>query len=610
MILRPPYSLSFSATATGAAITSALTLEALGARNAVLTLRSLAPDTLVLTIRDNGAPTYIPPDGVWMRLTDALGATLFRGLAKRRFSFPENLYSYTVSGVYQGLIQTTLTAASGNAFVSYPAADLVMTVWNILDRATTRGLPLAQHPNLVPNGTIAPKTCFRSASIAQALEDVLKWSPDTVSHMDYSVNPPRICFRNRNGYAYGTPQPATTLALDTPGHGVCSVALEPFPEARALCVSFCHAQRVGSSGVDYLTQTAGNPDADAARTVNLYLSGADRSEMLVSEALVSATNAMTTAKVALDVANAAAAASNAILDPALVAAIAALPNVPDVFDVLAYFKAHVPAVTAQASLPWASAPRTISLRHHCNWTSPGENTFYAAAAGATPSQSGWAVPAGTFTANQIATAGAVKTSGVFNGTLYFRAPGAVWGNATADLRGFTQLAYGWPNYNYATQAAADAAYELWGCYSTASVQFDFLSKAPSTIRAALETAIRASASTIPYGVDPSTMIDRAAFLVAPPGLAAAYFASQDWTPYKGTLTFSPGADFPGPGQFVNITGTGVPAEWNTMKAPVSELSVDLATGAATVTLGPSARMDFSSLQDRLRIPPEDNYEPG
>jgi len=28
-----------------------------------------------------------------------------------------------------------------------------------------------------------------------------------------------------------------------------------------------------------------------------------------------------------------------------------------------------------------------------------------------------------------------------------------------------------------------------------------------------------------------------------------------------------------------------------------------------VTLGPSARMTFSSLQDRLRIPPADNYVP-
>jgi hypothetical protein len=47
-----------------------------------------------------------------------------------------------------------------------------------------------------------------------------------------------------------------------------------------------------------------------------------------------------------------------------------------------------------------------------------------------------------------------------------------------------------------------------------------------------------------------------------------------------------------------------------MKVPVSELSVDLRTGAATVAIGPSPRMDFSSLVDRLRIPPEDNYQAG
>ena len=53
-----------------------------------------------------------------------------------------------------------------------------------------------------------------------------------------------------------------------------------------------------------------------------------------------------------------------------------------------------------------------------------------------------------------------------------------------------------------------------------------------------------------------------------------------------------------------------PAEWASMAAPVSELSLDLATGAAEVQIGPSPRMDFQSLVDRLRIPPEDNYQAG
>jgi hypothetical protein len=47
-----------------------------------------------------------------------------------------------------------------------------------------------------------------------------------------------------------------------------------------------------------------------------------------------------------------------------------------------------------------------------------------------------------------------------------------------------------------------------------------------------------------------------------------------------------------------------------MKVPVAETSIDLQTLAAKVTIGPSPRMDFNSLVDRLRIPQEDNYEPG
>ena len=107
------------------------------------------------------------------------------------------------------------------------------------------------------------------------------------------------------------------------------------------------------------------------------------------------------------------------------------------------------------------------------------------------------------------------------------------------------------------------------------------------------------------------LVTRAGYADIPADLAQNYFERQDWTPYKGRLMLTPTApDFPAPGDFLNILGTGTPAEWATMKVPVSELSLDLRTGAATVAIGPSPRMDFSSLVDRLRIPPEDNYQPG
>ena len=126
--------------------------------------------------------------------------------------------------------------------------------------------------------------------------------------------------------------------------------------------------------------------------------------------------------------------------------------------------------------------------------------------------------------------------------------------------------------------------------------------APSTVSAAL------AANNTGYSLD---FIERAEYVDVPDDLAANYFARQDWTPYKGSISMSPSAaDFPAPGDFVSVRGEGLPTEWATMKVPVAELSVDLRTGAATVGIGPSPRMDFSSLVDRLRIPPEDNYQPG
>ena len=135
-----------------------------------------------------------------------------------------------------------------------------------------------------------------------------------------------------------------------------------------------------------------------------------------------------------------------------------------------------------------------------------------------------------------------------------------------------------------------------------NITVDAINMAPSAVAAAVKAAA-ASGST--------AYIERAEFVEAPPDLAANYFARQDWTPYKGRISMSPTApDFPAPGDFLSVRGEGLPAEWAAMKVPVSELSIDLRTGAATVAIGPSPRMDFSSLVDRLRIPPEDNYQPG
>jgi hypothetical protein len=61
---------------------------------------------------------------------------------------------------------------------------------------------------------------------------------------------------------------------------------------------------------------------------------------------------------------------------------------------------------------------------------------------------------------------------------------------------------------------------------------------------------------------------------------------------------------------VSVRGEGVESGWTAMKAPVAECSINLETMASRVTLGPSPRMNFNSLVDRLRIPQEDNYEAG
>ena len=172
----------------------------------------------------------------------------------------------------------------------------------------------------------------------------------------------------------------------------------------------------------------------------------------------------------------------------------------------------------------------------------------------------------------------------------------------ASIQGAGATAHtGWTSGYVANSAEADAAYRKYVRYGV-NLAVDAINMAPSAVAAAVKAAAASGSSAF---------IERAEFVEAPPDLASNYFARQDWTPYKGEISLTPSAPVvPMPGDFVSVRGDEVPADWHSMKVPVAETSIDLQTMAATVTIGPSPRMNFSSLVDRLRIPQEDNYEPG
>ena len=227
--------------------------------------------------------------------------------------------------------------------------------------------------------------------------------------------------------------------------------------------------------------------------------------------------------------------------------------------------------------------------------------FYATAAAPTVAVSpAGVVPPGTFTDAQLATAGASKTAGLICGQMMFQQPLSGNHGYPTLLGGYT---YG---FNY-WSTPPSTAYRTYDFATLAGTSVDFLSMSVTDIMAALRSAAYAAVTPTPAL---GTFVDQAAFVEAPADLAANYFAAQDWLPYSGQLTFTPTAPVvPEPGEFVNITAAGLPTEYGSMATPVASLTMDLDTGASTVTLGPSARMTYANLQDRLRIPAADNTTP-
>lgn len=594
MTLTPPYYLSGEAGKTLGA--EGYQLANLGIIDAMLTLRSLDADTLQFSLRDNGNRPAIPDDGQWLTLKDDAGQVLFTGIAKRSFRFPERIYSYECANVYKGLGETSLLGDDGRPFLLYVADEIEDRLRDLLTRASNAGLPLASPAaGDMPTFYLCPKMAFRSGTYAAALEDVLKWVPDAVTAMDYSTTPPTLRFHCRG---QSTP---VTIDLDADNHKATSIDLTALPEARALGVELAYQRRDGDNLLLYLTQTAGDTSAEARRKLSIYLSGGDRTDSFVAEALTTAQKAVAMAQASVDAVGAA------------ITATAASAQIPLTWAGILPLDSNLgAAVAAQPGYSmYASSGTSITLYQGSSWSGTPPSTYtttiYPTAVALRTSggalATGWyPITSGAFTAGELATAGATKETRYIKGSMVSMRlinDGDV-GMASIQGAGATSLA-GWIDGYGGNQAGSDDDWRKYVKYDI-NIAVDAIDMAPSAVAAAVTAAA---------GSGSSALITRAEFVEAPPDLAANYFARQDWTPYKGSIDLAPSAPYiPVPGDFINITGTDTPAEWATMAAPVFETQIDLRTGAPRIGIGPSPRQDFSSLIDRLRIPAEDNYQPG
>ena len=584
MTFKPPFNLTGEAGKAHEAVS--YSLAALGVEDAVLSLRSLDADILQFTIRDNGNRPAIPEDGQWLTLTDDAGQRLFTGIVKRSFRFPERIYSYEVANVYRGLMETNLLS-NGRPFITYFAADAAIILKDLLARAADVGLAV-QSADMPPMFDV-PKMSFRASSYAGALEDVLKWLPDVTTRMDYSTQPPTLRFFRRASAAGAT--------LDLSGtQKITERELTPYPEIRALAVDFSYAKRLGERTVEVLSQTAGDPAAAGMRKISLFISGAERMDAFIAEALITAMDAKKMA-LSLGAANTSTAKSLVIdwdfikvYETHIAQAVAAQS------DFLMYLGTPVFNLTNGNSVGFGSGTDTFSSVKSTSGIRPATLSLTAGGAAAP----GWypitLAAAAEWDTAELAAVGVQKQVGYYSNDLFWDS--RYWANnmvsAALNVLDNFPAQYKNASWNY-------------GSIRTAWFRLDpipvwVVDAPPSTIDALL------SANNSSFDLD---FIGRAEYVDIPNDLAANYFEGQNWTPYKGRIAIAPNAsDLPAPGDFINVFGDGTPSEWTSMKVPISELSMDLRSQAATVTIGPSPRMDFSSLIDRLRIPPEDNFQPG
>jgi hypothetical protein len=494
-------------------------------------------------------------------------------------------------------METPLIGDDGRPFLLYIADDLGNRLRDLLTRAVNAGLPI-QAPEDLPPLYLAPKQAFRAFTYAAAIEDSCKWAPDLVTRMDYSTNPPTLRFESRAAAS------ARTLDLEADNHKATQIQLAALPEARALGISLSYARRSGDDLILSLEQQAGDPTAEARRRLSVFLSGVERSDALVSDALTSAQLALIKINELITVTGASvdAAAATAALSLNWATCLERDSNLQGLVSAYPGTTMSVGSISTN----WCDGSGTDHVANHNSLASVTVPGLYLANSNGSSATGWYAIKAGAFTTAQLQAAGATKETRYIQGALHLeQSYSSTLYNKYLNLESAAPAqTFFYRGYN--------RAYASWVHDSTndeglvrynVNYPVDAINMSPSAVAAAVKAAAA--------GTSASGFIERAEFVEAPADLAQNYFAAQDWTPYKGRIDCSPSvAEIPAPGDFINVSGSGIPAEWAAMKVPVAETSIDLATRAASVTIGPSPRQDFKSLIDRLRIPAEDNYQPG
>lgn len=562
-----------------------VSLQSMGVQDGVLSLRSMDVGVLTFTLQDNGRRSAIPDDKQWLTLVDDAGRRCFVGKVKRSYKYPERVYSFEVSDVYKALGETQILGANGRPFITYFADDLGRTLRDVVERAGRRGLPVAVGP--MAGMYAVPKMSFRSTTFSTALEDALKWVPGVATRMNYETVPPELGFYSRHE--------AETFGVNLYAGDGLEIELTANDEQRALGISFSYAVRSGDTTVTLATQVAGDPLAEGVERQSAYLTGADRMDAFLGEALVAALYAQEEVNRLIVAGGGTVADNNPEVEFTWENCLAL-----DNSGVLAAAVAAEPGFTMEPGGSsfgtddgwYQHAPYSASLvGPYNNGITVNSSPLYAASATGVPLVAWYAVKAGFFTADELSSVGIQLQPGFILGDL-------VRTNYSRTFTDGESVIAAFPGNRRIIQNTDKG--RIWTRFS-AYLPVDVIDKPPSVALSLL------AANNDGFN---AKLVTRAGYADIPRDLGANYFERQNFTPFSGTISLLPGREFPLPGEFVSVCGDDIPAEWETMKAAVAKTDITLSSMEVTVTLGASPRLPAGSLSDRLRIPFEDNFQPG
>jgi hypothetical protein len=547
-----------------------LTLEQLGADNARLSLSSRGPD--VLTWSQSGrAGMIVPDDKQQITLRDAYGRRLFTGTATRAYSFavsgPDS-YAVTVTGPWKWMVDTTVEsmvadetgAISLRPLVRFERQPLSASLRQLIELAYAAGCPFRFAP--IPDWFPLGKVTLSNLTFEQALLKLLAFVPDAATYMDYDTDglPVLHIVRRRDASVF-------TINLGEERH-LCTELrnIEALPDMRPSGVEIKWVERDPVTFKPYYVSELAGQRAPTGKQV-LVASGPEKADFLPPEGYEFVS--LQTIKAS---------------DPT--ATIAAWKLLADPF---------LKGLSDQFGPTWAS-PGTIGVGDGTGvpyFPAPSPPAYYyptippitqdALGNGLSPTQ--WF---------------AVRSADPVPEWLKDRGVSIKEGTFITDVI----FVVTWPSSG--SEPTSDAI-QAFRSRCRADFTSFFNSSGTTQQRIAIYrteipvTFISREFATLTDYWKPSAYD----FNQPPPGLAANLFEAQNFTPWRGDGEFAPGKEIlPHPSQLLNIMGRSKDLE--TMNAGVVELSIDLASGAASFKLDASAFDARQGLVDEFARSGSDN----